>query len=615
MSFDKKLIECVPNFSEGKDKNKIAQIAEAIQSVQGVELLDIDMGADTNRTVITFIGEPQNIKEAAFLAIKKASELIDMRIHKGAHPRIGSTDVCPFVPIQNISMQECVDIAIQVAKRVGEELEIPVYLYEYAARTPERKNLANIRKGEYELLEQKLKEPNWKPDFGPQKFNAKNGATVIGAREFLIAYNINLNTTDKKAATDIAFELREKGRVARSPTSSPFYYKGDILYYQKEHFPCGNCDFIAKTFEQIVEHCSKEHNYDLKELLSEEIENFNQIIGQKVRKPGKFKYCKAIGWYVDEYKKAQISINLTNYKITPPHIVLEEARKLASQRGLIVTGSEVVGLIPYEAILEAGRFYLKSQHKSPYVPIQEIIQTAIISMGLNDVQSFDINKKIIGLPKYNKNSFLNLSITDFTDEVSKDTPAPGGGSISALCGALAGALASMVSNLSYNKLEDYNIKEKLLYIAEKSQNIKYQLLQNIDEDANAFNSYLDALRLPKNNEQEKTIREIKIQEGLKHAINIPLKTASLSLEVMNLALDVSQIGLEASITDAAVACQAAYVGVEGGVYNALINLKNISDTQYIEKIKNQCAELTQNAKVLLKQCKEYISKKLDIKIT
>ncbi len=389
-----KLIECVPNFSEGQKPEIIKLITDEIEKVEGAKLLDIDPGYDMNRTVVTFIGSPEAVKIAAYNAIKKASELIDMSKHKGSHPRMGATDVCPFVPVSGVTTEECIELSKEVAKKVGEELGIPVYLYEKSATIPERENLAKIRQGEYEALEEKLKKPEWKPDYGPQKFNAKAGATVIGVREFLIAYNINLNTRESKHATDIAFELREKGRSARKGSDGNFYYKSeDIIKYEKGNYPCGDCDFIGKTINETIDHSKTKHKYDLEDILEQHGINPEKPEGQSVKKPGKFKYAKAIGWMVPNYDRAQISINLTNYKVTSMHHVLEEARKLAIERGLVVTGSEIVGMVPYPALLETGKFYLRNQHRSIGVPVKDILNTAVQSLGLNDVSEFKIEEE------------------------------------------------------------------------------------------------------------------------------------------------------------------------------------------------------------------------------
>src|SRR5512139_895559 len=489
---DQRVVECVPNFSEGRDRAKIKQITDAIEAVAGVTLLDVDPGVDTNRTVVTFVGDPDAVAEGAYQAIAKAAQVIDMTQHHGAHPRLGATDVCPFVPIAGVTMDECAAIARRVGERVGRELEIPVYLYEAAASRPERKNLAAIRKGEYEGLADKLRDPEWVPDFGPARLNARAGATVIGAREFLIAYNVTLNTRDKTLATDIAFELRERGRVARAATGSVYYAKGKILTYQDGAYPCGNCAFVGPTFGDAAAHCRSAHGYDLAELLRlNDVDPAKPLVGQKVYRAGKFSHCKAIGWYVDEYKRAQISINLTNYRVTPPHLVLEEARRLAVERGLVVTGSEVVGLIPYPALLEAGKYYLKAQGESPFIPIPDILQTAVFSMGLADIAPFDLAKKVLGLPPEIPKGLVRMTVKDFADEVSRDTPAPGGGSVAALAGALGAALASMVANLWQDKAESAAATSELVEAAKIAQRVKDELVLAVDEDANAFNAYMD----------------------------------------------------------------------------------------------------------------------------
>lgn len=393
-----KIVECVPNFSEGRDRAKIQAIADAVEAVAGVSLMHVDRGADANRTVMTFVGSPEAVAEAAFRAVAKAAELIDMRCHHGMHPRLGATDVCPFVPIQNVSMDDCSEIARAVGRRVGDELGIGVYFYEATAEKPWRKNLADIRRGEYEGLAEKMKDARWTPDCGPNVFNPLAGATVIGAREFLIAYNITLNTPDKSAADDIALELREKGRVARRATASPFYSKGEPLFYAENHYPCGNCDFVGKTLAETEQHCLSAHQYDLHSLVTGAIPGHPNVVGHKVRRAGLFKCCKAIGWHMAEYGRAQVSMNLTNYRVTPPHRVMETARQLAAERGLAVTGSELVGMIPYEALLDAGRYYRERQGRPADAPAAEILATAVESMGLGDVRPFDVRKKVIGLP-------------------------------------------------------------------------------------------------------------------------------------------------------------------------------------------------------------------------
>ena len=586
-----KIVECVPNFSEGRDKSVIDQIAKAIEEVEGAKLLSVEIGADVNRTVVTFIGTPEAVKEAAFQAIKKASTVIDMQKHSGAHPRMGATDVCPFVPVEGVTMQDCVKISKEVGARVGKELEIPVYLYEESAQKPDRKNLASIRQGEYEGFKEKIKDPRWKPDYGPAKFNARSGSTAIGAREFLIAYNITLNTKEKQYAMDIAFELREKGRSARKNTDDAIYMRGDLMKYQENYYPCGDCDFVGKTLKETYEHCETEHNYDLYELLREHDTDPENPIGRSVKTPGFFKQCKAIGWYVEEYGRAQISINLTNYKISPPHLVLEKARELAVKRGLVVTGSEIVGVIPYQAIYQAGKYYLQRQGRSTGIPVMDVIETAVYSMGLNDVSAFNPKEKIIGLPTVAEGHLVSLKTADLIHEVSRETPTPGGGSIAALAGSLGAALASMVSNLTIGKKGYEEVREELTRLAEKAQEIKDKLIRAIDDDTNAFNVYMAAKRLPRNTPEEIEVREKAIQEGLKQAVMVPLNTAELSLEALKTAQRVVEIGNKNSSTDAGVGAQIAFTGIRGGVYNVLINLPQITDKKFIQEMKARCVEL------------------------
>ena len=605
-----RLVECVPNFSEGRNKKVIDQITAEITSVAQVTLLSVEMGADVNRTVVTFIGPPEAVQEAAFRAIKKAAELIDMRQHKGAHPRIGATDVCPFVPVSGITMEEVVQLSREVARRVGEELGIPVYLYEESATHPERKSLANIRAGEYEGLPKKLQDPRWKPDFGPAEFNPRSGATVIGAREFLIAYNITLNTREKQYATDIAFEIREKGRSVRRGNTQPFYFKGELVKYRENHFPCGNCSFVGKTLEETAQHCQKVHQYDLFELLRMHGTDPRNAIGRSVKKPGKFKHVRAIGWYVEEYGRAQISINLTNYKISPPHRVLEEVRRLAAERGLVVTGSEIVGLVPFQAIYNAGKYYLQRQGKSTGVPVTDIIETAVYSMGLSDVSPFDPREKILGLPTTPDNALVAMRVNDFTHEVSRETPAPGGGSIAALAGALGAALGSMVSNLAIGKPGYEAVEQDLIQLAEQAQELKDKLLKAVDEDTQAFNAYMEARRLPQNTPQEKAAREKAIQEGLKQAVNVPYTTAQLSLEALKLCHEAARKGNVNSISDAGVGAQMAYSGVLGGVFNVWINLPPIKDQEFVSQMKKRCDEMEKKARHLLEETLQYVWNKI-----
>lgn len=606
-----RLIECVPNFSEGKNKEIIKQITDAIESVEEVKLLDVDPGEEMNRTVVTFVGSPEGVKEAAYRGIKRASELIDMSKHKGSHPRMGATDVCPFIPVNGVTIEECIELSKEVAKRVGDELNIPIYLYEKSAQTPERQNLAVIRKGEYEALEEKLKDSKWKPDFGPAKFNAKAGATVMGVREFLIAYNINLNTREPKHATDIAFELREKGRSAREISEGSFYYKSEnILKYEKGSYPCGHHDFVGKTIDETIKHCKEVHDYDLAEILEMHGIDPAKPEGESVKIPGKFKHCKAIGWMVPEYDRAQISINLTNYKVTSMHHVLDETRRLAAERGLLVTGSEIVGLVPFQALMESGKYYLKLQHRSAGIPIRDILQTAVQSLGLNDVSNFNIEERVLGLPKNLDNALVEMKVTDFVDEVSRESPAPGGGSIAALSGALGVSLSSMVANLTANKRGSEDVDDILNEAADKCQDIKFKLVKAVDDDTNAFNQYMHAMRMPKKTYEEKKKRTAAMQEGLKVAVQVPYSTAQLSYEAIEIAEAVAKHGNPNSITDVGVGAQSAYTGVLGGIYNVLINLKDIKDEEFVADMKKKCNEIRIQAESKLKDVLSIVESKL-----
>ena len=424
------LVECVPNFSEGRDKDKIKQITDSIEKISGVELLDVDIGSDTNRTVVTFIGSPSRVEEAAFQAVKKASEIIDMRKHEGAHPRMGATDVCPFVPVSDVSMEDCINIANKVGKRIGEELKIPVYLYENAATTDDRQNLSTIRAGEYEGLKKKLGEENWKPDYGSTKFNARSGATAVGAREFLIAYNINLNTTDRTYANEIAYEIRERGRWKRTGNIEPFYYKGDVVHFEEGKYPDGNSDFVGSSLDELSKHYKETTGKDLRErYLSLGLDPDN-LIGKPVYKDGKFTNVKGLGWVIPEYNRAQISMNLTNYKIAPIHHIFDAACEEAKKRGLRITGSEIVGLIPYDAMKMAAEHYLLRMHKSSGLPVPDLMNVAVQSLGLCDVGDFNPKDKVLGMPKVD-GDLANRVTFDFVDEVSRDSPAPGGGSVAA----------------------------------------------------------------------------------------------------------------------------------------------------------------------------------------
>ena len=534
-----KLVECVPNFSEGRDLKILDAIANEIKSVKGANLLDMDPGADTNRTVFTIVGEPKPVAEAAFLAIKKGSELIDMSKHSGAHPRMGACDVCPFIPVANMTMEETVELSKKVAKRIGEELNIPVYLYENSASKPEWANLANVRKGEYEALPKKMQDPEWKPDFGPQEFNEKTGATAVSAREFLIAYNINLNTRDKKKAHNIALSIREAGRFARDA-------KGKIIRDEK---------------------------------------------GNKVKEAGLFTNCKAIGWYIDEYNRAQISMNLTNYKITPPHIVLDKVRELAWENGIQVTGSELVGLLPEAAILESGKYYLKKMGESAGLPEKMIIETAIQSMGLDELAPFNLKDKIIEFAIEDGGKLADMTLNGFCDELSTDSPAPGGGSVAALSSAMSGALTAMVANLTNGKKGYEKDWEEAKELAELGQDIKERSLTAIDTDTQAFYDMMDAMRLPKKSEAEIAARNEAIQVATKNAIIIPLETLQIAYEAAILAEKIGKIGNANALSDAGVAAINANAAAKAAYLNVKINMGAIEDQTWIDEIMKKADEL------------------------
>ncbi|OQY39092.1 MAG: glutamate formimidoyltransferase [Candidatus Cloacimonetes bacterium 4572_65] len=537
-----KLIECVPNFSEGRETKVLDAISASVNSVKGVTLLDVDPGAETNRTVFTFVGTPEVVLEAAFQAIKKASELIDMSKHHGTHARMGATDVCPFIPISEVSVEECVEYSKTLAKRVGEELNIPIYLYEHSASKPEWSNLAEVRKGEYEALPAKMEDPNWKPDFGPHEFNAKSGATVVGVREFLIAYNINLNTRDKAKAHDIALDIRERGRFARDE----------------------NNKFVRD-------------------------EN-----GKKVKKPGIFKECKAVGWFIDEYDRAQISINLTNFRITPVHEVLEKVRELALAKGIHVTGSELVGLTPKAALIDAGKFYLKRMGECAGIPERKIMETAVKSMGLDDLAEFDLDKKVIEYAIMPEDNLSNMTILDFIDELSSDSPAPGGGSVAAVCSAMSGALSAMVSNLTVDKKGYDGVQTEARKYAEEGQRIKELSIAAIDEDTQAFYIMMDAMRLPKKSDADKASRVIAMEEATKNAILVPLKTLEICWESVQLAEKVATIGNVNALSDAGVAAITANAGAKSAYLNVIINMGSISDKTFITNITQQADTLCEN---------------------
>ena len=555
-----KIVECVPNFSEGRDKEKIKFITQEIERTPGVKLLDVDPGESTNRTVVTFIGSPEGVKEAAFKAIRKAAEVIDMTKHKGAHSRIGATDVCPFVPVSGVTMEDCVKLAHELARRVAGELRIPVYLYEEAAQKEERKNLANIRAGEYEGLPEKLRDPDWAPDYGEAVFNPKSGATVIGAREFLIAYNINLNTRDRRLAQEIALRLRESGRAKK--------------------------DSEGNTVRDAE--------------------------GKPVMLPGRFKHLKAVGWYIEDYGVAQISINFTNYKTTPPHLVFDEAVKEAEKLGLRVTGSELVGLIPKEALIMAGRYYLSKQGKSPGVPEEELIRIAVLSLGLNDVTLFDPEKKIIEYQfKESTDSLLRLNLREFANKLSLDSPTPGGGSAAALCGALSAALSSMVANLTVGKKSYESVDQEMKKSAVKAQILKDELLRAVDEDTRAFNKVMDASRLPKATEEQAKEKEAAVEKASKEATLVPLSVLEKSISLLELAKIVALKGNRNSLSDAGVAGLIAEAAAQGAYYNVKINLPGIQDDAFKEEISKKADSLEEKASELGEELRRLIREDLD----
>jgi len=554
-----RLVECVPNFSEGRDKEKIQSITKEIEATPGVKLLDVDPGESTNRTVVTFIGPPEAVQEAAFKAIRKAAEAIDMRLHKGAHSRIGATDVCPFVPLSEVTMEDCVKLAHELGRRVADELGIPVYFYEEAALKPDRRNLATIRAGEYEGLPEKLKDPEWAPDCGEPVFNAKAGATVIGAREFLIAYNINLNTRDRRLANEIALNIRESGRAKRDRD-------GNILRDEE---------------------------------------------GNAIKVPGRFSHVRSVGWYIDDYGIAQISINFTNYKLTPVHEVFDEVVRQAEILGLRVTGSELVGLIPKEALLAAGRYYLEKQGKSPGVPEDELIRTAVISLGLNDLVPFQPKKKIIERQFEEPQKLLaRLSLREFANELSMDSPAPGGGSAAALCGALSASLSSMVANLTVGKRGYEKAWKDLKRAAARAQRLKDAYLQFVDLDARSFDRLMEAYRLPKASEEQKRERDAAVESAAKEATLVPFDVLSKSIDLLKLAKKVAQKGNRNSLSDAGVAGLTARTAAEGAYYNIRINLPNIQDGEFLSDIKKRSARLRKRVLRLASEINKMVEKEL-----
>jgi glutamate formiminotransferase/formiminotetrahydrofolate cyclodeaminase len=545
------LIECVPNFSEGRDLNVIRQITDEISAVEGVKLLNVDPGKATNRTVVTFVGAPAVVVEAAFRAIKKAGELIDMARHKGEHPRMGATDVCPLIPIAGISMEETAAWARKLAERVGTQLALPVYCYEFAQPDPARRNLSVIRAGEYEGFFKKIKLPEWRPDFGPAEFDAKRGATVIGARDFLIAYNVNLNTTSTRRANAIAFDVREAGRPKKDA-------QGNVV---------------------------------------------KDAAGHPVNIPGTLKSVKAIGWFIEEYGVAQLSMNLTNIRVTPLHVAFDEVCRAAEARGLRVTGSELVGLVPLQSLLEAGRYFLRKQKRSVGVSESELIKIAVRSLGLNELAPFKPEERVIEylLKDPSKAKLVRMDLRKFADETASESVAPGGGSISAYVGALGASLGTMVANLSSHKAGWDERWEEFSDWAEKGQKLKDELLALVDEDTAAFNGIMAAFALPKGTDTEKAARSAAIQAATRKAIEVPFRVMQLSCDALPLAVAMAEKGNPNSASDAGVGALCARAAVQGAYLNVRINVKGFADKAFAEQVVRDGAEIEARALELEKR--------------
>lgn len=557
------IIECVPNFSEGVNEDIIRQIAGQASTVEGVKLLDVDPGKATNRTVVTFVGEPAAVVEAAFRCIKKAAELIDMSKHKGEHPRMGATDVCPLIPISGITMEETAEWAHKLGKKVGEELDIPVYMYEAAASTPERSNLSVIRAGEYEGFAEKIKLPEWKPDYGVAKFNVRAGATVIGARKILVAYNVNLNTTSERRANSVAFDVREQGRIKHENDN-----------------PVG------------------------KKVLDEN--------GEPVRIPGKCKAVKGIGWYIPEYGLAQVSMNLNDIDITPMHIAFDACVESAQRRGMRVTGSEVVGMLPKKALIDAGKYFLEKQQRSTGISEQEIIHIAVKSMGLDELAPFDPKKKIIEycMEDDAANPLIGMTLTKFAEETASESVAPGGGSVSAYVGALGISLGTMVANLSSHKRGWDERWQEFSEWASKGQHIKDRLLALVDEDTRSFNAIITAMRMPKSNDAEKQQRSAAIQEATKYAIQVPFTVMKTSMEAYEVIEEMVREGNPSSVTDGAVGAICINTAVQGAWMNALVNMSGLKDEEFKKKILAEGREMAEKSAKLSAEIASIVIDKL-----
>ncbi|PYJ80099.1 MAG: glutamate formimidoyltransferase [Verrucomicrobia bacterium] len=558
-----KLIECVPNFSEGRDLDVIRQITGTIESVDGVSLLDVDPGASTNRTVVTFVGGPEATVQAAFRAIQKAAELIDMRKHKGAHPRMGATDVCPFIPVSNVSWEEAIACAKQLGRRVGEELNIPVYLYEKAAKDKSRANLSVIRAGEYEGFFEKIRQREWKPDFGPAVFNEESGATVIGARDFLVAYNVNLNTKAVRRANSVAFDVREQGRVKT-----------------EDGTPSGKPVLDAN--------------------------------GEAVRIPGMLKHVKAIGWFVKEYGIAQVSMNLTNIEETPLHVAFDACVEAASKRGLRVTGSEIVGMVPKKCLVDAGRYFLRKQKWSEGASEEELIDMAVRSMGLSELKPFDPKEKVIEfkIESDSRKSLLKMNLREFCNETLSDSPAPGGGSVAALMGALGVSLGGMVANLSAGKR---GWDDKIEYFSDwavKAQQLKDELLALVDEDTAAFNKVMDAFGLPKESAEEKSARSVAVEQATKYAAEIPLKVMEMASRSYELLSEMAEKGNPTSISDVGVGALATRACIGGAALNVRINLAGLKDEKFKSSLLKKIQQFSADSDARFKEIDQIVEAKL-----
>ncbi|MBS1685599.1 MAG: glutamate formimidoyltransferase [Bacteroidetes bacterium] len=548
----KRVIECVPNFSEGNDMNVIRQITDAIESVDGVKLLNVDPGKATNRTVVTFVGDEESVVEAAYRGIAKAAELIDMSKHKGEHPRFGATDVCPFIPIANATMDDCIACARKLGERVGNTLGIPVYLYEFAASAPHRRNLANVRAGEYEGIKDKIRTPDWQPDYGPAEWNVRSGNVAIGARKILIAYNVNLNTTSTRRANSVAFDVREQGRKVKNEK------------------------------------------------------------GEEVVQPGACKSVKGIGWFIQEYGVAQVSMNLVDIDVTPIHIAFDECVKSAYNRGMRVTGSELIGLIPLRAMLDAGRYFLLKQKRSIGVSESELIKIAIKSMSLDELSPFDPQKRIIEymLADHSASPLINMKLNAFADETASESPAPGGGSISAYVGALGISLGTMVANLSSHKKSWDDRWKEFSDWAEKGQQYKDKLLALVDEDTRAFNKIMDAFGLPKATDEEKKSRKQAIQDATRYAIEVPYRVMQLSYDSMAVIKAMAETGNPNSASDAGVGALCARTAVYGAYLNVKINAAGLDDKAYAEEKIKAGKELLDKAITLEKEIVSIVESKI-----